>query len=129
MQIVGRVIDRQTARPLRAATAKIRGRQEQFTTDSTGTFTLTVNLPAGNQVLDVMRIGYQRAEVLLSLNQTGTLNLFDIAQLNQHVTTTPPLREPIVCRVVRTAPAIVAANEEIREARDSTGLRWHICEW
>lgn len=61
-RIHGRVVDSNSAEPIGVASVKIRGTDRQVVTDARGSFTLS-ELPAGEHVLVVERLGYQTATI------------------------------------------------------------------
>jgi hypothetical protein len=129
IEILGRAIDSRTARPVAATVVNIVGRTERVQTDSLGMFALAMRISAGSHLLELRRVAYSKTEVAIAVDRAGRLDLLDIPQRYQYPLTSPPTPEPKSCRVVLSRPTTLAAGEEVRAARDSTGMRWHICMW
>lgn len=88
--IKGSVKDAVTGQLLPNVTITIEGTSQTTTTDASGEFTFTQNVPLGEQVLSLSRNGYLNARFPIVVNEGQTLEITDMF-MNIDVSDTPDL--------------------------------------
>ena len=77
--IKGSVIDAVTQEPINGVLITIEETQQSTTTDNLGEFIFSSNVPLGEQVLNIFKIGYLPKRYPIVVNQGKTVNITDMS--------------------------------------------------